>query len=124
MPNTITILVTGVGAPGTRGTLYALRNNREDVKFKFVGTDLKPDAVGKFFVDKFYNVQAPENGTSYIEEINSICKREGVDVIVPQTTRETVVFSENIAKLGAPVTTSDASAISKANNKFELDETL
>src|SRR5271157_4255141 len=90
--DTRTILVTGVGAPGTRGTLYALKHNGEDLKLKFVGTDLKQDAVGRFFVDSFHAVQAPENGSAYIDEINSICTKEGVDVIVPQTTRETAVF--------------------------------
>jgi len=45
----IRILVTGVGAPGIRGTLYALRHNPDRTPVHFAGTDSKLEAVGQFY---------------------------------------------------------------------------
>jgi carbamoyl-phosphate synthase large subunit len=115
----LTILVTGVGAPGTRGTLYALRNNRDRVRIKVIGTDIKEDVVGKYWVKKFYSVPSPESG-NYIERINQICARESIDAIIPQTTRETAVLSRNLSRIKSRVAVSESSAIERANNKYEL----
>ncbi len=80
---------------------------------------MKEDVIGKYWVSKFYQVPAPESD-DYIESINKICKKESIDVIIPQTTRETAVLSKNISKVDSKVTVSNASAIEKANNKYEL----
>jgi carbamoyl-phosphate synthase large subunit len=117
LPKNITILLTGVGAPGTRGTLYALRRNSDGINIRIVGVDMKEDAVGKYWSDKFYTVPAPESN-DYFERINSICSKESVDLILPQTTRETTVFSRS--KPSVKVAVSSISAIETANNKFEL----
>ena len=117
----VNILLTGVGAPGTRGTLYALEKNRDRAKIKIIGIDMKDDVIGKFWSNKFYTVPAPES-EDYIEQINKICSKEPIDVIVPQTTRETVTFSKNHSKVDSVVTVSDASTIERANNKFTLME--
>lgn len=119
LPRKVTILLTGVGAPGTKGTIYALNTNREKVRVRVVGSDLNEDVIGKYWVDKFYKVPAPE-GKDYVERINKICKNESIDVIVPQTTRETVALSNHVSELESKVTVSESSAIEKSNNKFEL----
>ena len=119
MPQSVTILVTGVGAPGTRGTFYSLKNNEDKTRIKIIGTDIKEDVIGKYWADSFYNVPAPES-EDYISRVNEICSKESVDVIVPQTTRETAVFSRKTAEVSSPVTVSESSAIERANNKFEL----
>jgi carbamoyl-phosphate synthase large subunit len=80
---------------------------------------MKDDVIGKYWVNRFYQVQAPESA-DYVERINKICRKESVDVIIPQTTRETAALSKNLSKMESKVTVSDASAIEKANNKFEL----
>ncbi|MHB8565759.1 MAG: ATP-grasp domain-containing protein [Nitrososphaerales archaeon] len=112
----VTVLLTGVGAPGTRGTIYALKNNAENRKVRLIGTDLK-DVLGRYWVERFYEVPPPES-QEYTDEINRICSRENVDVVLPQTTRETAKLSEG--KISTPVTVSPAPATKKANNKFEL----
>jgi carbamoyl-phosphate synthase large subunit len=106
-----------VGAPGTRGTLYALKNNPNGVDVRIIGIDMKENAVGKYWSDKFYTVPAPED-EAYLEQINSICSKESVDLILPQTTRETAAFSR--IKLEVKVAVSSSFAVEKANNKFEL----
>ncbi|MDG6923243.1 MAG: hypothetical protein JRN67_08135 [Nitrososphaerota archaeon] len=111
--------MTGVGAPGTKGTLYALKANKDKIRLKIIGVDLKKDVIGKYWVDKFYQVPAPED-ISYVKRINEICEKESIDVVIPQTTRETAELSKNVSKVIANITVSDATAIQKANNKYDL----
>jgi carbamoyl-phosphate synthase large subunit len=121
LPRRINVLLTGVGAPGTKGTLYALKKNQDKVRVNVIGVDLKEDVIGKYWVSKFYQVPPPEN-EEYIERINKICSKESIDMIVPQTTRETAILSKNLSRMESKVTVSGAMAIEKANNKYELME--
>ena len=83
----LNILVTGAGAPGIKGTLYSLKNNFDDRKINLIGTDAKRDVIGKYLCDGFYRIpNASEIG--YIEELSSICKKESIDVLLPQNTAE------------------------------------
>jgi carbamoyl-phosphate synthase large subunit len=111
--------LTGVGAPGTKGTLYALKQNQDKVRIRITGVDMKEDVIGRYWANKFYQVPAPESD-EYVERINKICAKESIDVIIPQTTRETAALSKNLSRINSKITVSDASAIKKANNKYEL----
>jgi carbamoyl-phosphate synthase large subunit len=117
--NTVTVLLTGVGAPGTRGTIYALRKNGEGRRVKVIGTDLRSDAVGRFWVSGFHTVPPPED-EGYMDVINRICGISEVDVVIPQTTRETMTLSRNTRKVSVPVAVSGATAVRNANNKATL----
>lgn len=120
----IRILVTGAGAPGIRGTLYALRNNPDGTPIHIVGTDAKPDAVGRFMVERFYPVPEAEN-PNYTEVLLDICRKEAIDIVLPQTTREIEVLSGtklNFAALGVSVMVSDQHSIEVANDKWRLLE--
>ena len=72
-----TLLVTGAGAPGIRGTIYALRQNPDKLPLRIVGVDIKQDVVGRFLVDRFHQVPPPESPCSS-EAFLDICKREGI----------------------------------------------
>ncbi len=52
----ITVLVTGGGAPGIAGTLYALRNNPDDIPVRVIACDMRDEVIGKYLADKFYVV--------------------------------------------------------------------
>lgn len=123
MGNTLRILVTGCGAPGIRGTLYALKNNPDKIKISTVGTDLNPQAVGSHWVDSFYTVPEPE-ASDYIQRIYSIVTKEAVDILIPQTTREVAILSRYKSELSkiTRVMVSDAPTIEVANNKWHLLE--
>ncbi|MBD65291.1 MAG: ATP-dependent carboxylate-amine ligase [Halobacteriovoraceae bacterium] len=113
------ILLTGVGAPGVMGTIYALKNNPDNVQVKIIGIDLNQGAVGKHYVDRFYQIPAPEDD-NYFESILNICKTESVDLILPQTTREIEYYSnakERFALQGIKVLVASQAAITLANNK-------
>jgi carbamoyl-phosphate synthase large subunit len=117
-----TVLITGAGAPGTRGTVYALKNNPDGVKVRIVGTDIQSDVVGRFFVDQFHSVPIPED-PDYVDALLSICRTEKVELLIPQTTREIVVLSHLKAEFhreGTRVMVSGPDAIEIANNKWRL----
>jgi carbamoyl-phosphate synthase large subunit len=118
----LTVLLTGAGAPGTRGTLYALRHNPDGVQVRAVGTDIKAGGVGPLWMDAFYQVPAPEQ-EGYLAAVQSICQKESVDLVIPQTTRELFAMARHKAAfeaMGIPVMVSDLPAIETANNKWAL----
>jgi len=117
-------MITGCGAPGIKGTLFSLRNNPDGTEIYTVGVDMDDRAVGKYFVDAFYVVPGPEDG-QYIDALLNICTAENADVIIPQTTRELSVLSENkscFERVGTAVMVSPFEAIDIANNKLKLFE--
>ena len=117
-----TLLVTGAGAPGIRGTLYALRKNPDRMPLRIIGIDLKSDVVGRFLVDRFYQVPSPED-SRYVEALLDICEKEKVEIVVPQTTREINVLSrwaDIFARAGFQIMVSPWPAIKVANDKGRL----
>jgi len=124
MGNIGTVIITGGGAPGIAGTIYALRNNPEGFSFKIITTDINDDVIGKYLADKFYKVSSPES-QEYIPMLQEIVRKEEVKVIIPQTTREIIVLSkymEKFAGLDVTITVSPIGSIRIANDKFLLLE--
>ncbi|MBI2187969.1 MAG: ATP-grasp domain-containing protein [Acidobacteria bacterium] len=115
------VLVTGAGAPGVRGTLHALHHNPDGIEISTVGVDLQADPVGRHMVDRFFQVPAPESD-AYLDVLADIGRREAIDVIVPQTTREVAVLARRRGDLPVPVMVGDAEAVERANDKFRLLE--
>lgn len=116
------VLVTGAGAPGIKGTLFSLKNNFDNRKIRTVGVDIKKDVVGKYLCDSFYQVPKPEE-QDFIPKLLEICRKEKVDVILPQVTRELEILAKNKNKFedeGVSIAISDESAIKLSNNKYEL----
>lgn len=81
----VNVLVTGVGAPGTTGTLYSLK--KADKNVRVVGVDARVDVYGRYLCDEFYQVPKPSD-IEFIPEIAKICRREKIDVVLPQVTAE------------------------------------
>jgi len=124
MGDTITVLITGGGAPGIAGTIFSLRNNPENTDFVIITTDINNDVIGKYLADKFHKVPPPEN-EEYIPTLLKLAKKQEVQVIIPQTTREITVLSNNankFAALGTTVMVSPFQSIQLANDKFLLLE--
>ncbi|MDD1699696.1 MAG: ATP-grasp domain-containing protein [Methanoregula sp.] len=118
----LTVLVTGAGAPGIKGTLYSLKNNFDNRPIRTIGTDIKKEVVGTYLCDSFYQISKPSE-KEYLEQLLSICEHESVDVILPQNTVELPVLAENktvFSTIGVYVAISDCSAISLANDKFKI----
>jgi carbamoyl-phosphate synthase large subunit len=116
------ILITGGGAPGIAGTIYALKNNPDKKRFKIVTADMKDDPVGKYLSDSFYLLPSPES-TDYLSVLKKIIEKESISVILPQTTREIEFYSKNKELLnnsGVKVIVSDHKGIQRANDKYHI----
>lgn len=112
-----TILVTGAGAPGIRGTLYALRDGLAGARA--VGVDVSDEAVGRWLCDAFEAVPPPEDA-GYVDAMLAVCRAHGVDAVLPQTTRELPVLARHRARFeaeGVAVVVADEAAIERANSK-------
>jgi carbamoyl-phosphate synthase large subunit len=118
----LTVLVTGAGAPGIKGTFYSLRENFDNRSIKIIGTDIKQEVIGAYLCDSFYRISRPSE-KMYLDQLLSICENEGVDVILPQNTLELPVLADNkhlFLNIGTSIAVSDAVAIAIANDKYEL----
>jgi len=119
-----TILVTGAGAPGIRGTLYCLEHNFDRAATRIIVCDMRPDPVGRYFAANCVQLPAPES-PDYIGRLLEICRREAVDAILPQTTREIVALSrerDRLAAAGSPVAVGSPASIALTNDKWALME--
>lgn len=112
MPN---ILITGGGAPGIVGTIYALKKGDPDIRI--ITADIKDNVVGKYISDAFYLIPKPDN-IHFIERIEEIVDKEEIDVILPQVEDELSVLSCH--NFGIPVVVSSPETIRLSGNKQEL----
>lgn len=118
----ITVLITGSGAPGIKGTLYSLKKNFDNRRIKTIGTDIKKEVVGKYLCDMFHQIPRPSH-MGYLTKLLAICKKENVDVLLPQNTAELLTLAEhkkNFETIGTEIAVSDRQSIEIANNKYEL----
>jgi len=118
----LTVLITGSGAPGIKGTLFSIHHNFEKRKIRTIGTDIDPNAVGKFLCDAFYQIPRATS-EDYLDEVLSICEREKVDLFLPQNTAELTILAENkkrFSSIGTEIIVSDPATIESANNKHLL----
>jgi carbamoyl-phosphate synthase large subunit len=120
--NPLSVLITGVGAPGTRGTIYSLRHNSESRPIRIVGVDSHDNNAGRFMVDRFHRIPHGDD-PSYVDSLALICSEERIEVVIPQTTREVEVLSrarDALSAMGLRVMVSSSPAIQVANNKWKL----
>lgn len=112
------VLLTAVGCPGGVTMIRALKNNGER-EIEIVGTDMRPEAAGRFFVDKFYTV--PAGGSpEFIRRLVDIVERERPDVLFPQSSNEVhplALYRQEFEQRGVPVLVANPRAIELSNNK-------
>lgn len=126
MKKSVNVLVTGAGAPGIKGTIFSLKNNYDDRKIIVIGTDMKEDVVGSHICDKFRVIPPAKNADDYLEVLLQVCKKDKVDVLLPQNTLELEILANNIdkfEKIGTKVVTASKSSIDIANDKYLLMQT-
>ena len=84
MDNRINVLITGAGAPGTAGTIYSLKKNPGNIKFKIITTDIKDNTAGKFMSDSFYQLPPAPQQSKPTEAKQNYGRRFG-DEFYPHT---------------------------------------
>jgi carbamoyl-phosphate synthase large subunit len=113
----ITVLVTGVGAPGTWGTIQSLKHNWDQRQVRVIGTDMNRDNSGRYLCNRFH--QTPQaTDPKFVDALCKICEVEKVALVIPQNTSELEKLSQT--QLPCPVTVSTFEAVKTANNKFDL----
>jgi carbamoyl-phosphate synthase large subunit len=120
----VTVLVTGGGAPGIAGTLYALRNNPDGVRVRVITCDMRDEVIGKYLADEFYLVPSGES-PDFIETLLEIASRRNVDVILPQVNQELLPLAKNLPRFnahGIAVAVAQRASIERANDKWAVLE--
>lgn len=117
----ITVMMSASGSQFAPGIIKCLKENGER-EVTVIGVDMSNDPTNDLLVDKFYNVPAVKN-PSYIVKILDICKKENVDIYIPQMSAELPIFMENISlfdEVGVKVSITRNDNLYIANNKLKL----
>ena len=113
----LTILVSACGAPGTAALLRALRANGErDVRL--VGTDMGAEPIGRHLCDSFHRVPAGSD-PAFADAMLDVCEREGVEVVLPQSSFDLPGLAEARDRFAAKVMVSPPRTVSRSNDKAE-----
>ena len=113
-----TVLVTACGAPGAARLLRALRENGErDVRL--VGVDMNDRAIGRHLCDAFHLVPAGSK-PEYVDALLEIVEREGVDVVLPESSHDLQHLSARRDEFPVPVLVSGPETVRRANDKAEF----
>ena len=112
-----TVLVSASGAPGTAALLRSLRENGER-EIRLVGTDMSERSIGRHLCDAFHLVPAGSD-PGFADAIRTIVEREGVEVVLPQSSFDLQGLAEHRGDFPVPVLVSDPETIRRSNDKAE-----
>ena len=105
--------------------LRALKENGER-EVRVVGCDMNPRSIGRFVADAFHVVPAGHT-PEFVPAVLDICKREGVDVLLPESSNDILELAKAKAEFeaeGITVMVSRPEAIERAENKGSFFELL
>jgi carbamoyl-phosphate synthase large subunit len=117
-----TILITAAGAPGAAALLRGLRENGER-EVRLVGVDMSERAIGRHLTDAFHLVP-PGSDSGYADAVLEIVEREGVDVVLPQSSHDLPTLAEARGRFAVPVLVSGPETVRRSNDKAETYELL
>jgi carbamoyl-phosphate synthase large subunit len=112
-----TILLSASGAPGSARLIRALHENGERA-VRIVGTDMSDRAIGKHLCDAFH-VVPPGSSPDYPEAILDLVEREGVDLVLPQSSFDLEALSATRERFPVPVLVSSPQTVRRSNDKAE-----
>jgi len=111
------VLVTASGAPGTAALLRALRENGER-EVRLVGVDMSERSIGRHLCDAFHVVPAGSDA-GYADAVLDIVEREGIDVVLPQSSFDLPGLAEARERFPVPVLVSSPETVRRSNDKAE-----
>ncbi len=118
------VLLTGSGAPGTKGTVYSLKKMKK--LNLIVGVDKNNILSTDKICNKFYKIPSTED-KDYLKQLLNISKINNINLILPQTTKENVFLSNNknyFKKNNIEILTSNYQSIKVANDKYNTNKEL
>lgn len=89
----ITVLITAVGGRSVGQQILECLKKYKSI-YRIVTTDVDPFSPGLYEADKSYIIPV-SNSSSFINKILDICKKEGVQEILPGSIPETVEISKH-----------------------------
>lgn len=121
----LTVMFTAAGAPQAAPLVRHLKSNGE-MPVVTVGVDMRPDAIGRYLCDRFYQIP-PAGQDNYQEVILNIIERESVNVLFNCSERD----APELAKLqkqaldrGCHIMVPELSAILRSSDKLNLYQEL
>ena len=117
-----TILVTAAGAPGAAALFRGLKENGER-EVRLVGVDMSERAIGRHLADAFHLVP-PGADPAYADAVLEIVEREGVDVVLPQSSHDLPHLAAARDRFPVPVIVSGTETVRRSNDKAETYELL
>ena len=121
----IRLLYTTVGGVASPTTINALKEVTKNYKIYIYGTDKNENAVGKFFVNKFFKcVDSLKNPLKFSNQILNLIKKHKIDYLIPNGNEDIIALRKVKKKIKIPVL--DAQSNYKKNyfNKKDVYEAL
>ncbi|MGE5403303.1 MAG: ATP-grasp domain-containing protein [Candidatus Doudnabacteria bacterium] len=91
------IATTGVGAVVGYGVIRSIRNSKKLKRSRIIGIDNNPHAVGFFKCDGHYTISRVSS-PDYIDSLIDICKKEAVDVLIPNIEDELLPIHDHMRR--------------------------
>lgn len=117
------ILVTGAGGSAAYNFIESLRHNPAGEKFYIVGADVKPYHIELSDLDKRYIVPRFDD-PAYLDRINSIIEKEGIDIVHCQPDGEVAFVSQNRDRIKAKTFLPDNETIEICQDKMRFNQIL
>ena len=92
MNKKINILITCVGGTMMPQLLKEIRR-KSKYNLNIIGTDVKKEAIGKYFCDHFETLPNGKE-SHYSKELLSIVKKYNVDLVIPTSDEEALIISK------------------------------
>ena len=120
--DTITVVVTAVGALIGQGIIRSLRLSGMSVRI--IGVDRDPFGIGPFWCDAFFAKPAVDESSSvYLDFWKNLLTDEAVDLVLPGLELDVLFFSRNradFAGFDARIVLNDTGVIELAQDKWDF----
>ncbi len=94
---TMRVLVTAVGGDLGQALVKALRISEANLEIS--GCDADASGVGEAFVARFDVVPAASDSAAYVSALENLCKRQGIDAVVPASELEILTLAQSGLRL-------------------------
>ncbi len=124
--DTLSVFITGAGAPGTYGIIKSLRMGakQEGRKIRIITADMNPDSYGYHLADKGYPIPRGDS-PDFVPKVLEICRKEKPVVLFSWIDPELLPLSKakkEFESIGTKVALSDPQAIETGQNKRKCYE--
>jgi carbamoyl-phosphate synthase large subunit len=119
----INILMTGGGAPGSAGIIKCL--HREPL-FRVLVADARTNVAGKYLNTDFETIPLATD-PSFANAVLALCRKKNIRALLPLVTKELIPLSQQVTEFeaaGVKLLTSSTASLEIANNKSRLYEFL